>query len=93
MSRPRRGEIRPRVAAADARGDCLATGDAASVEAIVDEQLRGGGACAVGSCGSNGEFCQTVPSCVCNGPIFCICSATTFTTCTMPICTTTSTVP
>jgi hypothetical protein len=53
----------------------------------------GSGVCSVGSCGSNGEVCQTVPSCVCGGPIFCICSATTFTTCTMPICSTTSTLP
>ena len=47
--------------------------------------------CSSGPCGSQGEVCQTVPSCVCGGPIFCICSATTFTTCTMPICSTTST--
>ena len=106
-------------AAADARGDCLTTGDAVSVEAIVDEFIAellaafpvttttststtssssppstsscgGGGVCSAGSCGSNGEICQTVPSCVCGGQIFCICSATTFTTCTMPICTTTT---
>ena len=50
-----------------------------------------GPVCSVGSCGSNGEVCQTVPSCVCGGPIYCICSNTTFTTCTMPICSTTST--
>jgi hypothetical protein len=109
-------------AAADARGGCLTTGDAADVEAIVDQFIAdllahfpnttttststtsssstpstiscgGGGVCSSGPCGSNGEFCQTVPSCVCGGPIFCICSATTFTTCTMPICSTTSTIP
>jgi len=47
--------------------------------------------CAVGSCGSYGEFCQPVPSCICGGETFCICSANTFTTCTFPICSTTST--
>jgi hypothetical protein len=47
--------------------------------------------CAAGPCGSNGEFCQVVPTCVCGGPIFCACSASPFTTCTQPTCTTTST--
>jgi hypothetical protein len=47
--------------------------------------------CAAGPCGSNGEFCQVVPTCVCGGPIFCACSATTFTTCTMPTNCSTST--
>lgn len=53
-----------------------------------------GGMCSGGmSCGSMGEICQVVPSCVCGGGVFCICSATTFTTCTMPTCSTTSTLP
>lgn len=51
-----------------------------------------GGGCS-GSCPNAGEFCQFVPACTCGGVSFCACSATTFTTCTMPICSTTSTMP